>query len=243
MTEIIKKSKMSCAEIRNSPGLFATRIYNYLFIEDAGSTVIPESYIDRLTELLDSLPTDNMNPDTSMPKKFSDKIWGIKKMLNIDLDAFFVSDPAAHSKDEIRLAYPGFYALSLHRMAHLFYEEGNWLFARLIAEYAHRLTGIDIHPGASIESGFFIDHGTGIVIGETAVVGENVKIFQGVTLGALSVLAWMAPETKAKAQDQNPALFFQRTFITEGMRLLLDSVVKPAGARSPDQGRCRRTGG
>lgn len=207
MTEIIKKSKMSCAEIRNSPGLFATRIYNYLFIEDAGSTVIPESYIDRLTELLDSLPTDNMNPDTSMPKKFSDKIWGIKKMLNIDLEAFFVSDPAAHSKDEIRLAYPGFYALSLHRMAHLFYEEGNWLFARLIAEYAHRLTGIDIHPGASIESGFFIDHGTGIVIGETAVVGNNVKIFQGVTLGALSVDKWRKDTKRHPTVEENVVLY------------------------------------
>jgi len=190
MTELIKKSKMICSEIRNSPGLYATKVYNYLFIEEPEIFVLSEAYISRLTELLEALPSDNNNQVNSIATKFAHKIKEIKKKLIIDLDAFVSSDPAATSKDEIMLAYPGFYALSLHRMANFFYQEGNSLFSRLISEYAHRLTGIDIHPGASIDTGFFIDHGTGIVIGETAVVGKNVKIFQGVTLGALSVDKW-----------------------------------------------------
>ena len=207
MTELIKKSKMNCAEIRNSPGLFAARIYNYLFVEEPESSVIPELYIVRLAELLDSLPNEDGNQTTSIPEKFSNNIWNIKDMLNIDLEAFMSSDPAAHSKDEIMLAYPGFFALSLHRMAHFFYLEDAWLFSRLIAEYAHRLTGIDIHPGASIETGFFIDHGTGIVIGETAVVGKNVKIFQGVTLGALSVEIWRKGTKRHPTVEENVVLY------------------------------------
>ena len=207
MAELIKKTKMSCAEIRNSPGLFATRIYNYLFIEEPESTNLPETYTLRLTELLDSLPLEDGNVVTAIPEKFGNKIWDIKGILKIDLEAFFESDPAAHSKDEITLAYPGFFALSLHRMAHFFYQEGNWLFSRLIAEYAHRLTGIDIHPGASIEAGLFIDHGTGIVIGETAVVGKNVKIFQGVTLGALSVDKWRKDTKRHPTVEEKVVLY------------------------------------
>lgn len=207
MTELTKKSKMICSEIRNSPGVFATKVYNYLFIEEPESYVITDAYISRLTELLDTLPSENSDLINLLPGKFAHSIREIKKMLTIDLEAFVSSDPAATSKDEIMLAYPGFYALSLHRMAHFFYLEGTPLFSRLISEYAHRLTGIDIHPGASIDTGFFIDHGTGIVIGETAVVGKNVKIFQGVTLGALSVDKWRKGTKRHPTVEDNVVLY------------------------------------
>jgi serine O-acetyltransferase len=207
MTELTKKSKMICSEIRNSPGLFATKVYNYLFIEEPDSFVITEAYVSRLAELLEALPSEDSKSVNSLPEKFALKICEIKKNLNIDLEAFVSSDPAANSKEEIMLAYPGFFALSLHRIAHFFYQEGTPLFARLISEYAHRLTGIDIHPGAVINTGFFIDHGTGIVIGETTIVGKNVKIFQGVTLGALSVDKWRKGTKRHPTVEDNVVLY------------------------------------
>jgi serine O-acetyltransferase len=159
------------------------------------------------------LPAANAHLTDVLPGKFALKIDEIKKNLNIDLEAFVTSDPAANSKEEIMLAYPGFFALALHRMAHFFYQEGTPLFSRLISEYAHRLTGIDIHPGASIDTGFFIDHGTGIVIGETAVVGRNVKIFQGVTLGALSVDKWRKGTKRHPTVEDNVVLYAGSTIL------------------------------
>lgn len=98
----------------------------------------------------------------------------------------FDGDPAAESKDEIIFSYPGLLVISIHRLAHELYKLSVPLVPRIMSEYAHSITGIDIHPGASIGKYFFIDHGTGVVIGETAIIGEHVKIYQGVTLGALS---------------------------------------------------------
>ena len=103
-----------------------------------------------------------------------------------DLDATFESDPAAASREEIIFAYPGLFAIFVYRIAHLLYCQRVPMIPRIMAEYAHSRTGIDIHPGASIGPHFFIDHGTGIVVGETTVSGRNVKLYQGVTLGALS---------------------------------------------------------
>ncbi len=111
----------------------------------------------------------------------------LRAQLLDDADAILSADPAASSLDEVILAYPGFYALAIYRIAHIFYEQEIPLFPRLLSEYAHRQTGIDLHPGAKIGQRFSIDHGTGVVIGETAVIGDRVRIFQGVTLGALSV--------------------------------------------------------
>jgi serine O-acetyltransferase len=109
-----------------------------------------------------------------------DKLW-------LDAEAITSGDPAAESIDEVILAYPGFTAIAFYRLAHEFYLLHVPIFPRLITEYAHQLTGIDIHPGAQIGSSFAIDHGTGIVIGESSIIGNHVKIYQGVTLGALSV--------------------------------------------------------
>ena len=110
----------------------------------------------------------------------------IKALLETDIEAAYLGDPAAKSREEILLAYPSFEALSVFRMAHALYEMGVPLLPRMMTEYAHKNTGIDIHPGASIGSYFFIDHGTGVVIGETANIGHRVKLYQGVTLGAKS---------------------------------------------------------
>ena len=119
-------------------------------------------------------------------KAFMKALPSIRNTLFTDLDATFEGDPAAKSKEEIVFCYPGFYAIMVYRVAHVLYEMGVPFIPRMMSEYAHGKTGIDINPGATIGEYFFIDHGTGIVIGETTVIGKGVKIYQNVTLGALS---------------------------------------------------------
>lgn len=117
---------------------------------------------------------------------FVDELPSIRRILDKDIEAAFEGDPAAKSPVEVVMSYPGFFAVTVHRIAHVLYREKVPLMPRLMSEYAHSRTGIDIHPGATIGWGFFIDHGTGVVIGETCVIGNRVKLYQGVTLGALS---------------------------------------------------------
>jgi serine O-acetyltransferase len=118
---------------------------------------------------------------------FFDELPAIRRELVLDLQAAFKGDPAAKSNDEVILSYPGFEAITVYRLAHFFWDTEVPLIPRIMSESVHNRTGIDIHPGASIGDSFFIDHGTGVVIGETTVIGRNVKLYQGVTLGALSV--------------------------------------------------------
>lgn len=124
------------------------------------------------------------NPDLN---DFIKQLDDITVILKKDLEFFFDSDPACKSYEEIILTYPGFRAVFSYRISHIFYNQKQYLTARIISEYTHSKTGIDIHPGANIGEYFFIDHGTGIVIGETTIIGHHVKIYQGVTLGALSL--------------------------------------------------------
>jgi serine O-acetyltransferase len=117
---------------------------------------------------------------------FLESLPHIRRMLASDIQAAYDGDPAASCIDEIILSYPAAYAITAYRAAHELYENGVLLLPRMLTELAHARTGIDIHPGAHIGESFFIDHGTGVVIGETTVIGNNVKLYQGVTLGALS---------------------------------------------------------
>ena len=118
---------------------------------------------------------------------FLESIPTMRKVLATDVRAAYEGDPAAKSYDEIVFSYPGIFAITVYRIAHQLYEQDIPLLPRIMTEYAHSMTGIDIHPGAKIGESFFIDHGTGVVIGETTVIGKNVRIYQGVTLGALSL--------------------------------------------------------
>jgi len=115
-----------------------------------------------------------------------DALPSIRDVLHEDIQAAYEGDPAARSTMEIVMSYPGLYAIAVHRIAHTLYRSKVPLIPRVMGEHAHARTGIDIHPGATIGPGFFIDHGTGVVIGETCVIGRRVKLYQGVTLGALS---------------------------------------------------------
>jgi len=122
----------------------------------------------------------------------------MRRVLAMDVQAALEGDPAAKSPDEVIFSYPGLYAVSVHRLAHVLYELGVPLLPRIMSEQAHSRTGIDIHPGADIGHRFFIDHGTGVVVGETTTIGDRVRLYQGVTLGALSV----APEEVERLRDQ-----------------------------------------
>lgn len=110
----------------------------------------------------------------------------VRRLVESDIDAAYDGDPAATSRMEVVMAYPGLYAVTIHRLAHVLYKLGVPVIPRIMSELAHSKTGIDIHPGATIGERFFVDHGTGVVIGETTVIGRNVRLYQGVTLGGLS---------------------------------------------------------
>ena len=117
---------------------------------------------------------------------FLDRMPAVREMISHDLMAHFDGDPAAKSPDETIFCYPGLFAIVVQRLAHEFYKMDVPMFPRIMTEYAHSLTGIDIHPGAKLGKSLFIDHGTGVVIGETTEIGNNVKLYQGVTLGAIA---------------------------------------------------------
>jgi serine O-acetyltransferase len=124
---------------------------------------------------------------TLVVEEFFEELPKIRVILGKDLEAAVRGDPAAKSDNEVILSYPGFQAIAVHRIAHFFWTRQVPIIPRMMSELVHGRTGIDIHPGAQIGESFFIDHGTGVVIGETTVIGKNVKLYQGVTLGALSV--------------------------------------------------------
>ncbi|HEB90733.1 MAG TPA: hypothetical protein ENI85_14265 [Deltaproteobacteria bacterium] len=130
-------------------------------------------------------------PEASTPEdltvRFVERLVDLRKMLSQDVEAAYAGDPAANGYDEIVVAYPAIRALAIHRIAHELYSYGVPLLPRIMSEYAHDRTGIDIHPGARIGRYFFIDHGTGVVVGETAEIGDRVRIYQGVTIGATSI--------------------------------------------------------
>jgi serine O-acetyltransferase len=132
---------------------------------------------------------DNREAANSLVCRILGKLPGVRALLRTDLEAAFEGDPAAESFEEVILAYPGLEAIATQRLAHLLYTEGVPLIPRMMTEWAHSRTGIDIHPGAKIGPHFFIDHGTGVVIGETCEIGQHVKLYQGVGLVARSLAA------------------------------------------------------
>jgi len=138
-------------------------------------------------ETVDALRAQQLDETAQeLTVRFLERLPEVRALLETDLEAAFEGDPAATSRDEIIIAYPGLQAIMVNRIAHVLYGLKVPLIPRIMTEYAHSRTGIDIHPGATIGRYFFIDHGTGIVVGETTVIGDYVKIYQGVTLGALS---------------------------------------------------------
>ena len=149
----------------------------------------------------------------------------IADAVRLDAEALMEGDPAAGSLSEIIMAYPGCYAITAYRIAHPLYQWKIPLFPRLVSEYAHRVTGIDINPGAVIGKSFFVDHGTAIVVGETAIIGDNVKIYQGVTLGALRVDQEYRNKKRHPTVEDNVVIYANATILGGDTVIGHDSVV------------------
>ena len=172
------------------------RLFFPAYFGEAQLMALPaESYAALLLERIEtaltaqvalSLPEDQAFAAGALTHEILEQLPRIQQMLMTDIEATFDGDPAAADKEEIIFAYPGLFAIFVYRVAHELYLRHIPMIPRMMTEYAHSRTGIDIHPGAQIGPWFFIDHGTGIVIGETSVIGSHVKLYQGVTLGALS---------------------------------------------------------
>ncbi|WBX72700.1 serine O-acetyltransferase [Tenacibaculum pacificus] len=144
---------------------------------------------------------------------FQNKLPEIRQRLDLDALAFEKTDPAAKNLEEIYLAYPGFHAIAVYRLSHELYSLKVPTLPRMMSEYAHGLTGTDIHPGATIGDSFFIDHATGIVIGETTLIRENVKIYQGVTLGGIQVKKSLAETKRHPTIDNNVTIYANATIL------------------------------
>ncbi|MFC4220279.1 serine O-acetyltransferase EpsC [Flagellimonas marina] len=166
---------------------FTDTLFYTLFDANTPVAVNLEMLEKKFNTLLDMACWDLERPSTEFWDGYVTTLPGILEKLNLDAEAILNCDPASLSIQEIYMAYPGFYAIAIYRLAHELYAQDVPLIPRLMTEYAHRQTGVDINPGATIGKSFFIDHATGVVIGETAVIHDNVKIYQGVTLGALYV--------------------------------------------------------
>lgn len=167
----------------------------------------------------------NISDCEEIVESFINKLPVIRELLEKDIEAYINSDPAVDSIEEIILSYPGLYAITIYRIAHELYKLGIKNIPRIMTEEAHMKTGIDIHPGATIGEYFFIDHGTGIVIGETTEIGNHVKIYQGVTLGALSINN--AQELKGKKRHPkvgNNVTIYSGACILGGNTIIGDNV-------------------
>ncbi len=149
----------------------------------------------------------------AVAEEFLNALPAVHDLLEDDAMAILAGDPAAESRDEVIQAYPGFLAIAVHRLAHEFYIRGVKNLPRLISEWAHRDTGIDIHPGATIGRSFAVDHGTGVVIGETSVIGTGVRIYQGVTLGALAVSKQLAHKKRHPTIGNDVVIYANATIL------------------------------
>lgn len=167
----------------------------------------------KLRELLYSIRKTLDSSPSELVDDFFSRVPDAFEQLAVDAATVTKFDPAASCVEEIILCYPGFYAITVYRMAHILYEMKIPVLPRIMAEYAHELTGIDIHPGAQIASPFFIDHGTGIVIGETARIGSEVRIYQGVTLGALTVERSMANTKRHPTIEDHVVIYAGSTIL------------------------------
>jgi serine O-acetyltransferase len=210
---------------------FVVKLFEVLFIcktEADNNAFEIESQLKKLETQLQLLLYPVLHSEaycTEQTATFFNTVSSLYTKLLLDAKAIFEADPAAKNIDEVLIAYPGFFAIAAHRIAHQLHQQKIPLLPRIISEYAHSKTGIDIHPAATIGESFSIDHGTGIVIGETSVIGKQVKIFQGVTLGALSVQKEKASEKRHPTIEDNVVIYSGATILGGETVVGHDSVI------------------
>ncbi|MFH4964495.1 serine O-acetyltransferase EpsC [Gaetbulibacter sp. M235] len=186
---------------------FTKRLFYNLFDEqEEETTYLKETFL----EITSKLAIEN---GENIWNDFQNEFLTIRKKLNLDAESFLKNDPASTCIEEVYLAYPGFYAISIYRLSHQLFLLKVPILPRMMSEYVHGITGIDIHPGATIGDSFFVDHGTGIVIGETSIIKSNVKIFQGVTLGGLQVKKEMQSTKRHPTIEDNVTIYANATIL------------------------------
>jgi serine O-acetyltransferase len=218
------KSHASHRNLPQKPAVhrFANRVLEILFphfgdeqtfpSEDAVSAQLFQLNKD-LRQVLDPLSDELPAPPAVLADRFFEKLPAIYELLCKDAHAIVIEDPAASDENEVMLTYPGFFAIAIYRIAHQLCGLGVPLVPRMLTEYAHQQTGIDIHPGANIGQYFCIDHGTGIVIGQTTIIGNHVKLYQGVTLGAVSVEKGLANTKRHPTIEDHVVIYAGATIL------------------------------
>ncbi|XCF07184.1 serine O-acetyltransferase EpsC [Tamlana crocina] len=195
--------------LKDTVKTFTKKLFYSLFDceqEEANSEFLEATFL----KIVSNLEIEN---GKEIWEQFKTDLPSIRKKLDADAIAFENNDPASHSLAEIYMAYPGFHAISIYRLSHALIKLGVHILPRMMSEYIHGITGIDIHPGATIGDSFYIDHGTGIVIGETSIIGNNVKIYQGVTLGGISVAKDLASTKRHPTIEDNVCIYANATIL------------------------------
>ncbi len=217
---------------RNSVGKFVEEMMCFLFpvTQDCerSSMDISEAYRRLQTRLICLLEPLDKNLDTdkeTVMDRFLAQLPDVYENLILDAQAISDNDPASVGIEEVIAVYPGFYAIAVYRLAHALVDLNVPLLPRMLTEHAHGLTGIDIHPKANIGKSFFIDHGTGVVIGETTDIGNNVKVYQGVTLGALSVSKSLAETKRHPTIEDNVVIYANATILGGKTVIGNDSII------------------
>lgn len=195
--------------LKDTVSTFTKRLFYSLF--DCDHELEHATYLEETFQnILSKLEVENSE---TIWKTFKSQLPQIRRKLDLDAIAFEKNDPASQSLAEIYMAYPGFYAISIYRLSHALHILKVPILPRMMSEFIHGITGIDIHPGATIGDSFYIDHGTGIVIGETSIIGENVKIYQGVTLGGMSISKKMASTKRHPTIEDHVCIYANATVL------------------------------
>ncbi|MHB8636272.1 MAG: serine O-acetyltransferase EpsC [Fimbriimonadaceae bacterium] len=205
--------------------LLFPHLANALGGDDAHLVAQAEALRNAVIEYQELLAPIYPTPNADTADAFLGRLADVYSLLRDDAEATFRGDPAAESVDEVILAYPGFRAIATFRAAHELYLLGMPILPRLLSEWAHSLTGVDIHPGATVGRNFMIDHGTGVVIGETCKIGNGVKIYQGVTLGALAVSRELRGKKRHPTVEDNVVIYAHATILGGETVIGHDSVI------------------
>lgn len=207
--------------LKDTAKTFTKRLFYSLF--DCEQEEVHSDYLEKtFLEILAKLEIEN---GEGIWETFKSQLPDIRRKLDLDAIAFENNDPASHSLAEIYMAYPGFYAISIYRLSHALYKLNVPILPRMMSEFIHGITGIDIHPGATIGDSFYIDHGTGIVIGETSIIGEHVKIYQGVTLGGISVEKSLASTKRHPTIENNVCIYANATILGGDIVIGANSII------------------
>ncbi|MBC6110335.1 serine O-acetyltransferase [Pedobacter fastidiosus] len=212
---------------------WARNVVHFLFPESSGkifsSPTELKEYASKLEQDLYEIISKSCELQHTDCKQTSAQFFNnlpeLYRVLNTDITAIYEGDPAAVSKFEVVRSYPGFYAICFYRIAHLLFDLGIPIIPRILTEHAHSRTGVDIHPAAQIGEYFYIDHGTGIVIGETAIIGQYVKLYQGVTLGALSVRKVLAGVKRHPTVEDRVVIYSGATILGGETTIGHDSII------------------